>query len=142
MWVGTDGKKRGRFRKAPPALEFKTQCALADLLRLKANPDWWWTAFPADGLRTAATGARLKRAGLRAGMSDFIFIAPTGRFLGLEIKRGRLGRLSEAQEAFADWCARHGVTYAVADSYDAAVTVLVAWGVLKAALEQPEEVAR
>jgi hypothetical protein len=82
-------------------------------------------------LRSKATGGRLKRAGLRAGMADFIFISPNGQFWGLELKRGKLGRLSESQEAFKHWCHRHGIAYAVADSYDAAVKVLVAWGVLK-----------
>jgi hypothetical protein len=139
MWIGEKGEKKARFRKAPPPLEVKTHIAIADLLRLKANPEWFWSAFPAGEMRTKATAAKLYRMGVKAGVSDLIFIAPTGRFLGLEIKRGRLGRLSEAQEAFADWCARHGVTYAVADSYEAAVSILTGWGVLKAALEQPEE---
>jgi hypothetical protein len=104
---------------------------LADLLRYSADPEWWWTAFPADGLRSKVTAARMKRAGLRAGMADFVFISPDGQFHGLELKRGKLGRLSESQESFRDWCDRHGVAYAVAESYDAAVAILVRWGVLK-----------
>ena len=124
------GKKQ-RGVKPPPALEFRTQCALADLLRYAADKDWFFTAFPGGEKRSAATGARLKRMGVKPGMSDFIFISPAGQFYGLEIKRGRLGRLNEAQESFRAWCDRHGVAYAVADSYDAAVAVLVGWGVLK-----------
>jgi hypothetical protein len=123
--------KRQRGVRPPAALEFRTQCALADLLRYSADPEWWWTSFPADGLRTKVTAARLKRAGLRAGMSDFIFISPNGQFWGLELKRGKLGRLSPAQEAFRHWCHRHGIAYAVADGFDAAVEILTAWGVLK-----------
>jgi hypothetical protein len=131
MWIDAKGEKKARFRRPPPAPEFRTQCALAELLRYSADPEWFWTAFPSGEKRTAATGARLKRMGVKPGVSDFIFISPDGRFCGLELKRGRLGRLSEAQESFRDWCQRHGVTYAVADSYDAAVTILVGWGVLK-----------
>jgi hypothetical protein len=122
--------KRQRGVRAPAAAEFRTQCALADLLRNWASPEWFWTAFPAGEKRTAATGARLKRMGAKPGVSDFIFIAPNGLFFGLELKR-RNGRLSEPQEAFADWCFRHNVPYAVANSYDTAKEILVAWGVIE-----------
>jgi hypothetical protein len=121
---------RQRGRRPPAAPEFRTQCALADLLRRCADPEWFWTAFPAGEYRTAATGARLKRMGLKRGVSDFVFISPGGEFCGLELKR-RGGRQSEAQVAFEAWCLAHGVTYAVADSYEAAVAILVSWGVLK-----------
>ena len=126
--------KRQRGVKAPPALEFRTQCALADLLRYSADKDWFYTAFPSGEKRTEATGARLKRMGVKAGVSDFIFISPAGQFHGLEIKRGKLGRLSAAQESFAAWCDRHGVAYRVARDYDEAVAILVRWGVLKTAV--------
>jgi hypothetical protein len=130
MWIGEDGKKKARFRKAPPPLEVETHIALADLLRWSANPEWFWTHFPSGGHRSKVTGALLRRMGTKPGVADFIFVAPTGRFLGLEIKRGRAGRLSEAQEAFQDWCGRHGVAYEVADTYDSAVSILQRWGVL------------
>jgi hypothetical protein len=96
--------------------------------------DWQYPVrYPrgeAQKLRTKATAGRLKAMGVKPGVADLVFISPDGRFLGLELKR-RGGRLSETQEAFQAWCDRHGVAYAVADSYDAAVAVLVGWGVLK-----------
>lgn len=122
--------KRQKGTRPPAAPEFRTQCALADHLRYSANPEWFWTAFPSGELRTKETGARLKRMGLRPGVSDFILISPEGRFYGLEIKRVRGGRLSISQEAFQDWCQRHGVAYEVAEGFDAAVSILKAWGVL------------
>jgi hypothetical protein len=122
-------RQKGKLPDEP--LEYETQCALAAVLRSYSNPEWFWTAFPADGLRTKATAGRMKQAGLRAGMTDFIFISPDGQFAGLELKRGKLGRLSEAQESFRKWCLRHGVAYAVARNYGEAVEVLVGWGVLK-----------
>ena len=121
--------KRQRGVRPPAAPEYRTQCALVRLLRYSADPDWFWTAFPAGELRSKATAGRLKAMGVKPGVSDLVFISPDGRFLGLELKR-RGGRLSETQEAFQAWCDRHGVAYAVADSYDAAVAVLVRWGVL------------
>jgi hypothetical protein len=120
-------RQRGVRPKAAP--EFRTQCALADLLRQCASSEWFWTAFPAGEKRTEATGARLKRMGLKRGVSDFVFISPGGEFCGLELKR-RGERQSEAQMAFEAWCLAHGVTYAVVDSYDAAVAILKRWGVL------------
>lgn len=122
--------KRQKGKLPPEPLEFETQCALVRLLCYSADPEWWWTAFPSGELRTAATGGRLKAMGLRPGMADLVFISPNGQFWGLELK-ARGGRLSDSQEAFRHWCHRHGIAYAVADSYDAAVAVLVAWGVLK-----------
>jgi hypothetical protein len=122
--------KRQRGVRPPAAPEFRTQCALVRLLRYSADPEWFWTAFPSGELRTAATGARLKAMGLKPGVSDLIFISPSGQFWGLELK-ARGGRLNDSQEAFKHWCHRHGIAYAVADGFDAAVAVLVAWGVLK-----------
>lgn len=131
MWIGEDGKKKARFRKPPPALEFETQCALVRTLQEYANPEWFWTAFPSGEKRTKATAGRLKAMGVKPGVSDFVFISPDGLFHGLELKRGKLGRLSASQESFAAWCGRHGVAYEVAGSFDAAVAILVGWGVLK-----------
>jgi hypothetical protein len=125
-------RQKGTLPEEP--LEYATQCALAEALRIAADPEWWWTSFPADGLRSKATGERLKRAGLRAGMADFVFISPNGQFWGLELKRGKRARLSPPQEAFAHWCHRHSIAYAVARNYGEAVEVLVAWGVLKSAV--------
>ena len=112
-----------------PAPEFATCCALADALRISASPDWWWAHYPAGEARSAITGARLKRMGTKAGVSDYLFCSPDGRLHCLEMKRRR-GRLSLAQEDFANWCHEHGVPHAVARSFDEAIATLTAWGVL------------
>src|SRR3954464_8578713 len=117
--------------RPPKALEFETACAFADTLRRFARDDWIWTHFPAGELRSKATGARLKRMGLRAGVADYLFISPaTGQAYFLELKRGN-GPLSEAQAEFRDWCHAHRVPWHCARSYDDAIATVTAWGVLR-----------
>ena len=108
----------------------RLHCAVADTLARCAAPDWQWSHFPAGEARTQETGRRLKRMGLKRGWPDIILISPEGAFYGLELKR-RTGSLTEAQEAFAAWCRRHRVPYAVAYGYDEAIAILTNWGALR-----------
>ncbi len=68
--------------------------------------------------------------GLQRGWSDFLLIAPGGRFHALELKR-RGETMSEDQEAFAAWCAEQGVPFACVDNLNDALAVLSEWGVLR-----------
>jgi len=124
--------RRGHKPERPkPALEFKTACAFADTLRQCAKPDWLWTHFPAGELRSKATGARLKRMGTRAGMPDYVFVSPdTGQAYFLELKRGN-APLTPEQETFRDWCHTVRAPWHCARSYDDAIAIVTAWGVLK-----------
>jgi hypothetical protein len=123
--------KRQKGERPRPALEFRTACAFADTLDRCADPAWLWTHFPAGELRSAATGARLKRQGLKPGWPDYLFISPGGRLHCLELKR-RGSKLSDAQEAFGAWCShRPSVRWCVAYSYDEAIATVTAWGVLR-----------
>ena len=122
-------RRRHKPETPPAAPEFATCCALADALRIGASPDWLWMHYPAGEARTAITGARLKRMGTKAGIADYLLCSPDGRLHALEMKR-RGGRLSLAQEDFANWCHEHGVPHVVARSFDEAIATLTAWGVL------------
>jgi hypothetical protein len=124
--------RRPRPRKAPLSRpkESKLQCAVADLLRAHALPEWQWTHFPAGEWRGVITGARLKRFGLQRGWPDIQLLSPTGKFYGLELKR--LGEtLTEDQADFQTWCIAHAVPYCVAYSIDQALAVLDAWSCLR-----------
>ena len=68
----------------------------------------------------------LKRMGLKPGMSDFLFVSPTGQHHWLELKRGR-APLTEAQQAFAQQLRACGTAHHVARSYEDAVNQLKAW---------------
>ena len=54
----------------------------------------------------------------------------------MEIKRAAGWRLSPAQQWFAAELQRHGVPYAVAGGFDAAVEILKGWGVLRGVVVQ------
>ena len=69
--------------------------------------------------------------GVRAGVSDFVLVGPTGTHHYLELKRGK-APLSEAQEQFLGELAVRDVTHAVARSFDEAVACLREWDVLRA----------
>lgn len=125
--------KRQRGKRPPPALEFATHCAIADLLRVAIAPGWLWY-HPGNGEnRDAITGARLQRMGLRPGVSDFIFIAPpSGRTFALELKR-RGQKPTEAQARFLAAVRDAGGLAEWVDSFDAAVAVLERWGAVRVA---------
>ena len=136
------GHKPAPVRAAP---EFRFSCAFADLLRRSASSEWWWMHYPAgeertakvdaEGRRFSPAGARLKRMGLKTGVADYLFISPIGRTYALELKRRDGGDLSGDQEKFRDWCRAHNVPWRVARSFDQALEIVTAWGVLKHKVE-------
>jgi hypothetical protein len=119
---------RSPSRAAPP-IERRTHIALADLLRIACRPDWFWSHIPSGEHRSEKTGALLKRMGTQRGMLDFLLIGPDGQHHWLELKRAN-APLSESQTAFIAELDRRGVPYAIARSFDSAVTQLKQWGVL------------
>lgn len=118
-----------RAKAVPQPLEFVSHIAVADHLRAACKPRWLWSHFPAGEHRNAATGARLKRMGLKRGWSDFVLISPFALVHWLEMKRGK-APLTEDQEAFRDACREIGVPWALARSVDEALAQLVDWGAL------------
>jgi hypothetical protein len=126
-----DKKPLSRRLKRPPAPpEFRSHVVVADLLGYLISPGWLWTHFPSGENRTEATGARLKRMGLKKGWPDFILVSPDGVFHGLELKRPG-GALTHAQRDFKLHCAAYGWPYSVAFSVDEAKAVLNAWGAIR-----------
>lgn len=126
---GPKGKRVARA-KPKPAPERSTHIAVADLLRVAARPDVFWTHIPSGEARAERTGALLKRMGLKPGLPDFLFLSRNGPAF-LELKRGGIGRLSPAQALFGSLMLEFGVPYEVARSYDEAEAQLRAWNVLR-----------
>jgi hypothetical protein len=122
-----------KARKLPPAKEFPVHCMVADLLRLSLSPGWLWF-HPANGeFRDKAAAGRLKRMGLKPGVSDFILISPpNGCVHALELKRRGL-KPSPEQLEFLNAVLHAGGRSACVDSFDAAVHVLKAWGAVRVA---------
>jgi hypothetical protein len=94
-----------------------------------ARCEWEWTHYPAGELRDDATGAKLKRMGMKPGWPDFILLSPEGVFHGLELKREGEG-LNDNQEAFHARARARGWNIAVADTLTGALTILQGWGCL------------
>ena len=98
--------------------------------RERASPDIYAFAIPNAGMRSLRTGARMKREGLRAGISDICVILPLGRVAWLEMKSLK-GRQSIEQKGFEARCKRLGHAYAVAKTLDEAVMFLKHAGALR-----------
>jgi len=124
--------RRQRGVAPPPASEFSLQCMVADTLRRWQVPGWLWTHMPMGELRQPITAARLKRMGVTPGWPDFLLLAPGGRAHFLELKRRKLGRLTDEQAAFGLWCECNHCPHAVVDTYPAAIDVLKQWGAVRA----------
>lgn len=116
-------------RILPAPLEFRIHCMVADSLRRWASKDWEWTHLPFGEKRSAKTGARLKRMGVKPGWADFAFIGPKAALKFLELKR-RNEDLTEAQAEFFAAMRARGIECEVARSHKEAIAILGRWGVV------------
>ena len=76
--------------------------------------------------RDARTGARLKRMGVKRGVSDILLLVPRGEWHGLcvELKRRTGGRLSREQEEFLQFESAQGYRCAVAYGWEDAARII------------------
>jgi hypothetical protein len=109
--------------------EQQIQRALADHLRLRAQPNVFWFACENGGYRTAIEAAILKSCGIKRGVPDLILIK-SGRTFGLELKAPN-GRLSESQRTAHEEMKAAGAEVAVAVGIDQALERLEGWGLLR-----------
>jgi hypothetical protein len=117
--------------RPPPPIERRTHIAVADLLRVAVTPGWLWLHVPNGELRSENTGALLKRMGAKAGVSDFLLIAPPRACVHcLELKRKGLKPTPQQLEFLAQVKAAGGRA-GWADSYEDAVRLLRRWGALE-----------
>lgn len=129
-----------RLAKPRPALEFETCCSLADTIDRAISPGWKYTHLPfgehrghtvnRKGQRYSPTGARLKRLGTKKGWPDYVFVGP-GKSFWLEMKRGRLGKVSDEQVGIAEHLLACGFDYLRASSYGEAIAALVKRGIIR-----------
>jgi hypothetical protein len=133
--------RRQRGTKAPSALEFATHCAIADTLDRWLEPGWMWWHCPNGGRRekrknpkTGETyspeGGRLKRQGVKPGVSDFLLVSPPrARLHALELKRqGEVP--TRAQLDYGARLERAGGVFAWTDTYAGAIAILKTWDAL------------
>lgn len=102
--------------------------AVADYLNLTLPPDAWWTSVGHGGFALdARTGARMKRAGVKAGVPD-ILVIHNGRPLFIELK-SPTGRISPEQRAVSEQLEKCGARWAVCRSIENVAWALSVWGV-------------
>ena len=117
------------------------QIAVADQLRARAKPGvvWWHTPNGArlggkfvkakNGKSFPLQGARLKKFGVRAGVSDILAFF-NGEMFCLELKAPD-GRPTEGQLEFLSDMKEQGAYGCVAEGLNEAIAVLEAWGLLR-----------
>ena len=113
--------------------ELDLQVFTAQYLKLNAHPDCIHFAVPNGESRSARTGAKLKRMGVRAGVFDFALVLPGGQAAFLELKTEK-GRLSTVQKVFQEAAKKAGAITAVCASPEAVQAVLKGWGAVKSGL--------
>lgn len=116
----------------PGASELIIQIAIADLLRERAIPGCYWYSVPNGANVSGRERGKLSASGMRSGVPDIMFVMD-GRALGMELKRAKGGSVSPEQRACHREIVGAGGVVAVARGYEAAVSVLVGWGVLSGA---------
>lgn len=87
-----------------------------------------WFHVPNGEKRDAATAAKLKRMGVRAGVADII-VLHEGRFIAIEVKR-QGGVQSPNQKGFGEAVARSGGFYHLAYCLQDVINILKEAGVV------------
>lgn len=80
--------------------------------------------------RDRITAAILIGMGVKKGVPDLIFIASGSKTFQLECKDVD-GKLSTDQEQWRDWSLTNHCNYAVAETLEQALTVIIGWKLLK-----------
>jgi hypothetical protein len=119
----------------PSLSESDIQIQVADLLRLHERArGFLFFSVSNEALGAARSGAalgrmaRLKRMGLRAGVSDLVIVRSACAYF-IEIKT-HTGTQSKNQVCFERDCEIAGAPYAVAHSFDEAAKILQSWSII------------
>jgi hypothetical protein len=126
--------KRQKGVKPKGPSEFQIHCTVADYLRHGIAPGWSWF-HPANGeLRNKATAGRLKRMGVKPGVSDIVLIRkPFAQLHTLELKRGK-EKPTEAQIEWMTEVINLGGVSAWADNVEDAMAILRSWGAIRTSI--------
>lgn len=98
------------------------QATVVQHLEARGRPDMFWFHVPNGEHRHAATGAKLKKMGVKAGVPDLIIQLPSGTHY-LELKRNR-GRISAVQSVTKVQIERAGGHWRIAYGLDDALRAL------------------
>jgi hypothetical protein len=108
------------------------QRSVLEWLRYAGKPGLIFYHCPNGLVSNARAVARMKTAGLTAGIADICLVRPGGAAAFLEFK-SREGRQTQEQLAFEQLCKANGSPYSVARTIDEAIAALTEWGCIRAA---------
>jgi hypothetical protein len=120
---------RSRKKQQPEA---ELQRALVQHLQLRAEPGALWFAVPNGGARSKIEAAIFKGLGVKAGVSDLLFLHE-GNFFALELKAGKYADPTPAQSQFLADVIHAGGRAAWARGLDEALAQLQQWRLLRGA---------
>lgn len=124
--LGAKGKRAAR----PPSSELAIHCAIVQLLDLTKRPDVMFWHTPNGEKRDKATAAKLKRMGVRPGVSDILIMDGRG-FYAMEVKAPG-EKPTQDQRDFLDLFAKRG-HIAVVESVDQAQEMFMLWNLTRIA---------
>lgn len=119
--------KPRKKRKRPEA---NLQETVVEHLRMIPMPGVLHFSIPNEGERSQEAKFALCRMGMRPGAADLVIVVPGKPPLFLELK-AKGGVQSPEQVAFQHDAIRAGCRYELADSIDAATTILSEYGAIR-----------
>jgi len=126
---------RQRGRKPSPISEMALHCLIVDTLQRWVMPGWFYAHVPNGEFRETPTAIKLRRMGVRAGVSDLVLFGPPhATWHALEIKRPG-GKPTRSQIEFMHIVRAAGGKADWIDSYEEALAVLQDWGALPTTIE-------
>jgi VRR-NUC domain len=109
-----------KYRVKLKVSEHQHQCAYFRWFSL-AHPDKLAFAIPNGGNRSAATGAMLKKEGVKAGIPDILVASINGKYAGLFIEmKAENGRVSLNQQHMIDHLESEGYKVEVCRGWESA----------------------
>lgn len=113
--------------------EHRIQAQLLKILDYTLRPEIEVYAIVNEAKRSFRTSARVKAQGLKAGITDLVFLFPAAEgYVGWLEMKTPTGSLLTAQHGFKAICGRLGHRWAMARSVEEALAVLRGWNALKA----------
>lgn len=110
------------------ASETKIQQAIVQYLDRALPATYRFFAIPNGGARSAITGARLKREGVKRGIPDICIVRQGGTVAFIEVKTSK-GRASKEQNEFIDWCGEGSVPVAIVRGVGDVEAALLDWNI-------------
>jgi len=120
-------KRKVNIKPAIPT-ETELQISVVEYLTtVGKNLDAFFFHVPNQGIRKGNYANKLKRMGLKSGVSDLVFILPGGKVGCIELKRERGGSQTQPQKDFQKAVEKLGCPYVLCKSLENVLDTLKKW---------------